>query len=105
MRKQWSVLSAAILSAALSPCVYADPWYGLTDLGAYDGREKSSAHSVNDQGQVVGYAAYPQSNRALLFDSTGGGNNTNLGALGTGDPGYAGRAYGVLSAHLQNLKF
>jgi len=60
----------------LSANLFATTAYQIIDLGGVN----STAYSVNNSGQVVG-----QSNgTACLFDSTGGGSNTDLGSLGGG---------------------
>ncbi len=44
---------------------------------------ESYAFSINDNGQIVGVASgITEPYRATLFDSTGGGNNIDLGTLG-----------------------
>jgi hypothetical protein len=43
-----------------------------------------AAKSINDNGEIVGYALYmiaPMRSHAILFDSTGGGNNIDLNTL------------------------
>jgi len=53
--------------------------YNCIELGGYF----SGALSINDSGQIVGYARNSSpTNRACLFDSTGGGANIDLGTLG-----------------------
>jgi probable HAF family extracellular repeat protein len=54
------------------------------DLGILPGGgQYSRAHSINDKGQIVGYASNISGySRATLFDSTGGGKNIDLGTLG-----------------------
>jgi uncharacterized membrane protein len=63
------------------------PVYEIIDLGALPGKDKSEAFSINDSGQIVGisydYSTIPN-RRATLFDSTGDGNNIDLGTLGNG---------------------
>ena len=66
--------------------------YEFIDLGTLGG-EYSSADSINNQGQIVGYSylrppAYNDESvpyHAVLFDSTGAGNNIDLGVLGGTD--------------------
>ena len=61
--------------------------WSVTDLGTFGGDELDSyAFSINNNGQVVGWAEGPDGiQRACLFDSTGNGNNIDLGVLdGTG---------------------
>jgi len=60
---------------------------GMTDLGTLApaaGADWSEAHSINDNGQIVGYSWDPVSgfNRAVLF--SGNGVLNNLGTLGQG---------------------
>lgn len=43
--------------------------------------EKGSACSINDNGQIVGYAGNVEDCYAVLFDPTGQGNNIDLGTL------------------------
>ncbi|MGA2915747.1 MAG: hypothetical protein ABSE89_06945 [Sedimentisphaerales bacterium] len=50
--------------------------YQIINLGTLSGSTYSTAYSINNSGQVVGI-----SGEACLFDSTGGGNNTDLGSL------------------------
>jgi probable HAF family extracellular repeat protein len=57
-----------------------------TDLGTISGYDKKSeACAINEKGQIVGEAFTslfpPTSYHACLFDSTGGGNNTDLNTL------------------------
>lgn len=56
----------------------------LVDLGTLPGRSTSWAYAINDHGQIVGACGelgWPDY-RATLFDSTGGGQNIDLGTLG-----------------------
>ena len=57
------------------------------DLGTLGGA-LSEAHSINNAGQIVGWAANGQGTRAALFDPTGVGDNIDLGTLG-GDDSFA----------------
>jgi probable HAF family extracellular repeat protein len=62
-----------------------------TDLGTLGSYSNSAAYSLNNSGQITGSAYYTVYNssthtyttysRACLFDSTGGGNNIDLGSL------------------------
>jgi len=62
-----------------SACAY----YNVIDLGTIEGYSYgSTAMSVNDNGQIVGVSYSLSYSRACLFDSTGHGNNINLGTLG-----------------------
>ncbi len=58
--------------------------YNVVDLGTLAGYEYSRAWSINNNGQIVGWVeerdSYTQ--RAILFDATGGGNNIDMGTLG-----------------------
>ena len=80
MRGKNTLFSAAVILLVLSNPVFA--YRQVIDLGTLGGTS-SGASSINDSGQIVGYA-YNSSgqSRACLFDSTGGGANTNLGTLG-----------------------
>jgi uncharacterized membrane protein len=61
------------------------------DLGILSGYSFSYAHSINNNGQIAGFSYNPTNmgyaqnphGHACLFDPTGGGANTDLGALGT----------------------
>jgi len=58
--------------------------YNIIDLGKLDGYDGSRAWSINNNGQVVGDAFNWYSNlnaQALLFDTTGGCNNIELGLI------------------------
>ncbi len=53
----------------------------ITDLGTLGG-EWSEAYGINDSGQIVGVSHVSDlSTKACLFDSSGQGNNINLGGL------------------------
>lgn len=55
------------------------------NLGTLDGYVYSVAYSINNAGTIAGFAyndLSPADYRAVLFDSTGNGNNTDLGTLG-----------------------
>ena len=54
-----------------------------TDLGTIDGYAVSQAYSINNMDQIVGcaYSSISDSYSAVLFDSTDGGANINLGAF------------------------
>jgi probable HAF family extracellular repeat protein len=90
-RKGWPSILAlgaayGIVEEGLMVKSFFDPnWVDLGTLGGKD----SCAWSVNDKGQIVGYAHNSSFYyRATLFDPTGKGNNIDLGTLG-GDRSYA----------------
>jgi uncharacterized membrane protein len=64
----------------------ADVRYNITDLGTLPGYEMSRAWCINNNGQIVGFiearGSIPFTDRAVLFDATGSGNNIDLGTLG-----------------------
>ncbi len=57
--------------------------YALIELGGLPDRNLSNAHSINNDGQIVGRSMHGF--EATLFDSTGNGNNIDLGTLGGSD--------------------
>ena len=60
----------------------ANAFYKVIDLGTLGGN-RSFPISINNIGQVVGWAENASGlRRATLFDSTGNKNNIDLGALG-----------------------
>ncbi len=65
----------------LPPCANADVVYKIIDLGTLGG-DASCAYSINESGQIVGFA-YNSSGywHACLFDPTGGGANVDLKPL------------------------
>jgi probable HAF family extracellular repeat protein len=89
MRGKNMLFSAAVILLVLGSPVFA--YREVIDLGTLGGTE-SRASSINDSGQIVGYATNSSGyKRACLFDSTGGGANTDLGTLG----GNESRAYSI----------
>jgi probable HAF family extracellular repeat protein len=65
--------------------------YNITDLGTLEGYDISRVWSINNEGQIVGEVLNPDppdTDRAVLFDASGEGNNIDLGTLG-GETGWA----------------
>ena len=59
--------------------------YIAIDLGAVPGFNQAHAHSINNEGQIVGEVLNPgppYTSRAVLFDASGDGNNIDLGTIG-----------------------
>ena len=80
MKANTPVFSAAVILLVLGSPVFA--YQQVIDLGTLGGTS-SRASSINDSGQIVGYATNSSGyKRACLFDSTGGSANTDLGTLG-----------------------
>jgi len=76
------LITLAFILAVAAPVPQAISYYKIIDLGTLGGNE-SGAYSINNQGQIVGYAYDSSGNfRATLFDPTGGGKNIDLGTLG-----------------------
>ena len=85
MKTHTPVFSAAVILLVLSSPVFA--YRQVINLGTLGSYQYSKATSINDNGQIVGYAyadTYDLSGdrRACLFDATGGGANIFLGTLG-----------------------
>ncbi|MGA2322305.1 MAG: DUF3466 family protein [Sedimentisphaerales bacterium] len=95
MRGKNTLFSAAVILLVLGSPVFA--YREVIDLGTLGGYQCSSAQSINDSGQIVGYACNKDvygsvtNQRACLFDASGGGANTNLGTLG----GFQSCAYSI----------
>jgi uncharacterized membrane protein len=87
-----TLFSAAVILLILGSPVFA--YQQIIDLGTLGG-QKSCAYSINDNGQIVGWAGQnPNASgdqKACLFDATGGGANTYLGTLG----GFQSCAYSI----------
>ncbi len=81
MKRKNALFPAAVILLVLGNPVFA--YQQVIDLSALGGYQYSKAQSINDNGQIVGYA-YNSAGQSLacLFDSSGGGANTNLGTLG-----------------------
>jgi probable HAF family extracellular repeat protein len=64
-------------------CIFDPTGHGANiDLGTLSGYDYSEATSINDSGQIIGYAESATSNTcACLFDPTGQGNNLDLNTL------------------------
>jgi uncharacterized membrane protein len=79
MRGKNALFSAAVILLVLGSPVFA--YRQLIDLGTLGGQQ-SCAYSINDKGQIVGWAGQnPNSSgdqKACLFDASGGGANINL---------------------------
>jgi hypothetical protein len=73
-RMKTFLFAAVVIGFILSSS--ASAYYNIIDLGTLGGTS-SYAYSINDNGQIVGWA----DGRACLFDSTGQGNNIDLNTL------------------------
>jgi probable HAF family extracellular repeat protein len=74
------LFAAAVIGFILGSS--ASAYYKVIDLGNLGGTS-SYAYSINDNGQIVGWAANSSGyERACLFDSTGHGANVDLGTFG-----------------------
>jgi probable HAF family extracellular repeat protein len=83
IRRQYFVWLPAILAIALFETIplKAEVSYKVTDFGTLSD-STSSARSINDNGQIVGFASNSSnSERTYLFDPTGRGNNKDLNTL------------------------
>lgn len=111
MRQTVFVLVTAIVMFTTS-YLPAQVIYDLTDLG------EGAAYSINNSGQVVGTAEYPSWElpdgnfvcvpHAVLFDSTGDGNNIDLGegiAYCINNSGQIVGQFGVFVGHLYAALF
>ena len=81
MRRQILVL-AAVLAFLWPACTQAEIVYEVIDLGSVNDLWASCASSINEAGQVVGWASVSDTwlpGPAVLFDPTGAGNNIVLG--------------------------
>jgi probable HAF family extracellular repeat protein len=80
LKSTLTIFAISILPAHLT--FAAPPRYEIIDLGTLGG-DYSYAQSINNNGQIVGYARDSlEIRRATLFDPTGAGNNIDLGSLG-----------------------
>jgi probable HAF family extracellular repeat protein len=78
MKSQYNLVAAVVL--LMTVAANAQIRYKLIGLGTLGGLG-SYAYCINDEGQVVGYALIPSGKgHAVLFDTTGGGANVDLGA-------------------------
>ena len=86
--RDFLIIGVLILAFLLSlPALHAQtPQYTITDLGGMGGNDSSFAYGINDAGQVVGYAATPESAAHSFLYSNG--TMTDLGTLG-GSQSYA----------------
>ena len=93
-----------VLILLITTNAFANYSYDLIDLGAISGGI-SQPSSINDSGQIVGqtYNIFTGYNRAILFDTTGTGNNTDLGTLGgTWSSAYSINNNGQIAGRAQN---
>ena len=83
MKRQHILLPVVVISLLLLQLTFAaSPRYEVIDLGTLGGNQ-SVAQSINDEGQIVGWARKSVGfHYATLFDPTGGGKNLDLGTLG-----------------------
>ena len=84
----WSVVILFIITAS------ANAEYQLFDLGTLGTGTDSYANSINNSGQIVGSASDSGYTYPCLFDSTGGGANTNIAPI-VSDSRQTGRAYSI----------
>ncbi len=77
----------ASLQLCITPSASSQIRYNVIDLGGLPGYENSRPWSINNNGQVVGEAWNIDTFnwRAVLFDTSGAGNNIDLGTLGGQD--------------------
>jgi probable HAF family extracellular repeat protein len=79
MNTKTKLIVLAFILAVTAPAHQATAYYKLIDLGTLGGND-SCAYSINNIGQIVGWALDSSARqRATLFDPTGGENNINLG--------------------------
>ncbi|MHC4759298.1 MAG: DUF3466 family protein [Planctomycetota bacterium] len=85
------VLEAIVNNAAITRAALFRPGDepNMIDMGTLEGDNSSRALSINNDGSIVGISFFSEDNpweegRAVLFDSSGNGNNIDLGTL----PGY-----------------
>jgi len=64
--------SIAILFCSTAVGAHAQLGYNLTDIGLLSGGTYSEALSINDSGQVVGYADTPQGTRGFVWSASKG---------------------------------
>jgi probable HAF family extracellular repeat protein len=81
MSKKAGIIAAVLVLFA--NFIYADISYQVIDLGGLSANSDSSASSINDSGQIVGWATDESGNsHAVLFDWTNMANNKDLGTMG-----------------------
>ncbi len=86
MKKQVQLL-AAVLTFLCPAGLQAEIIYRVIDLGTLGG-DSSWAYSINDAGQIVGWAENNKGQgRATLFDPTSAGNNRDLYTIGGDESG------------------
>ncbi len=86
MKKNGLVICVILINAITANLTSAYLKYHAIDLGALpgDGFDMSLAYSINNNGQIVGCVLDDNHSivHAVLFDTTGAGNNVDLGTLG-----------------------
>jgi probable HAF family extracellular repeat protein len=85
MRNKSVFLLLALTMLLIANPAPAEIRYNVTDLGTLEGFPFVCVQAINDNGQIVGWVTkgeYPEVSKAVLFDSTGKGNNIDLGTLG-----------------------
>jgi len=76
------VAGLVVLATALEAFAGGYELIELGDLGGGYYNDHSAAYAINNAGQVAGYAGTASGElHATVFDTTGGGQNTDLGAL------------------------
>lgn len=85
MKRSLLFTFAALISFIAADLSVSAPRYHLINLGTLEGYPQPEPTCINNRGQVVGLCwdvSGPVAARATLFDTTGNGNNIDLGTLG-----------------------